>query len=53
MTYTVRIRHAELIDLLQDHFDNKIYENIKEDDIVEEVNISPITLEIIIGEEES
>lgn len=52
MAYTVTIKHDELIDLLQDHYDEDIYENIKEDDVVEEVNISHLGIEIVIGKEE-
>lgn len=50
--YTVKISHEELIDLLQDHYDNKIYENTKDGDQVTEVNVSRVDIEIIIGREE-
>lgn len=53
MAYTVKIGHDELITLLQDHYDDKVYENIKDGDEIEEVNISHSEIEIVIGEKES
>ena len=49
MAYTVWIDSTTLIDLLQGHYNDKIYENIKEDDNIEEVEVTPRGIKIVIG----
>lgn len=51
MSYTVTISHDDLIDLLQT-YDNKVYENIKDGDLVTIVEVGYGDIEITIGEEE-
>jgi len=53
MAYRVKISHDKLIDLLQDHYDDKVYENIKEGDKITDIHWRPyLDIEITIGEEE-
>jgi len=47
--YEVWIDSDTLIELLQDHYNNKIYENIKEDDKIEEVDVTRQGIKIVIG----
>lgn len=53
MSYKVWIESDKLIDLLQDHYNDKIYENIKENDQITEVRVTRQGIEITIGEEEN
>lgn len=52
MAYIVNIDEFQLIELLQDHYDDKIFENIKEDDRIIRTEVRGRTIEIVIGEEE-
>lgn len=53
MSYTVNIDEDQLIELLQDHYDDKVYESIKEDDRITRIELRHRTVEIVIGEEEA
>jgi len=52
MAYKVWIENDQLITLLQDHYNDKIYENIKENDQITQVRITYQGIEITIGYEE-
>lgn len=49
MSYTIRIPHDKLIDLLQDNYDNEIYENIEDDDKIEDIQIGYSDVFITFG----
>ena len=50
MSYTVKISHDDLIDLLS-KYDDKVNPNIKDSDMVEDIRVSYVDITIRIGGE--
>ena len=52
MAYTVTISHEDLIDLLQNHYDDQVYAHIKEGDRITDIHLrAHLDIEITIGEQ--
>lgn len=50
--YIVKISHDELIGLLNNHYDQNIFSNIKEGDTIETIEVNYREIIITIGEED-